>query len=293
MRLHQEQVPLPGQRRPAARRRAASSVERLLAQHRLARLEGQLDVLAVQRVRGGDVHHVHVGVLDQRAVVAVRRGRCRARRRTRRRTPAGARRRPRPRTRRAARRSRHERVGDLAGGEDAPPHRAVAGQRLGADRSGGTSSAGRSSGRSGHRHIVAAPDDAGETPRGERTTSLWFVAYDGVAPDLPTSHRAAQESPHGRRERPDPGHAPPRASCPSGTARSSASSASGGSTPAPRSRRSARSSTCPSTRYYQVLNALIDRPEALAFDPLLVRRLRRLRAARQRARSARRLGFEV
>ena len=47
------------------------------------------------------------------------------------------------------------------------------------------------------------------------------------------------------------------------------------------------------TRYYQVLNALIDRPEALAFDPLLVRRLRRLRATRQRARSARRLGFEV
>jgi hypothetical protein len=47
------------------------------------------------------------------------------------------------------------------------------------------------------------------------------------------------------------------------------------------------------TRYYQVLNALIDRPEALAADPLLVRRLRRLRAERQRARSARRLGFEV
>jgi len=34
------------------------------------------------------------------------------------------------------------------------------------------------------------------------------------------------------------------------------------------------------TRYYQVLNALIDRPEALAFDPLLVRRLRRLRGPR-------------
>jgi hypothetical protein len=47
------------------------------------------------------------------------------------------------------------------------------------------------------------------------------------------------------------------------------------------------------TRYYQVLNALIDRPEALSSDPLLVRRLRRLRAERQRARSARRLGFEV
>ena len=44
------------------------------------------------------------------------------------------------------------------------------------------------------------------------------------------------------------------------------------------------------TRYYQVLNALIDRDEALAADPLLVRRLR---AARQRQRSARRLGFEV
>ena len=47
------------------------------------------------------------------------------------------------------------------------------------------------------------------------------------------------------------------------------------------------------TRYYQVLNALIDRPEALVADPLLVRRLRRMRAERQRARSARRLGFEV
>ena len=47
------------------------------------------------------------------------------------------------------------------------------------------------------------------------------------------------------------------------------------------------------TRYYQVLNALIDRPEALATDPMLVKRLRRLRTARQRARSARRLGFEA
>jgi hypothetical protein len=47
------------------------------------------------------------------------------------------------------------------------------------------------------------------------------------------------------------------------------------------------------TRYYQVLNALIDRPDALAADPMLVKRLRRLRAARQRARSARRLGATV
>ena len=46
------------------------------------------------------------------------------------------------------------------------------------------------------------------------------------------------------------------------------------------------------TRYYQVLNAVIDRPEALAHDPMLVKRLRRVRAARQRARSARRFGVE-
>ncbi|MDQ4037630.1 MAG: DUF3263 domain-containing protein [Actinomycetota bacterium] len=47
------------------------------------------------------------------------------------------------------------------------------------------------------------------------------------------------------------------------------------------------------TRYYQVLNGLIDRPEALAFDPMLVKRLRRLRASRQRQRSARRLGIDL
>jgi hypothetical protein len=43
------------------------------------------------------------------------------------------------------------------------------------------------------------------------------------------------------------------------------------------------------TRYYQDLNNLIDRPEALAADPMLVKRLRRLRSGRQRARAARRL----
>src|SRR5690242_1744133 len=47
------------------------------------------------------------------------------------------------------------------------------------------------------------------------------------------------------------------------------------------------------TRYYQVLNALIDRPEALVHDPMLVKRLRRLRTTRQRARSARRLGLDA
>jgi hypothetical protein len=47
------------------------------------------------------------------------------------------------------------------------------------------------------------------------------------------------------------------------------------------------------TRYYQVLNNVIDNPAALAEDPLLVRRLRRLRSTRQKTRSARRLGFDA
>jgi hypothetical protein len=47
------------------------------------------------------------------------------------------------------------------------------------------------------------------------------------------------------------------------------------------------------TRYYQVLNSLIDNPAALEADPMLIKRLRRLRASRQRARSARRLGIQL
>ncbi|MDF0529480.1 DUF3263 domain-containing protein [Tsukamurella sp. 8F] len=46
------------------------------------------------------------------------------------------------------------------------------------------------------------------------------------------------------------------------------------------------------TRYYQVLNTLVDSSEALAFDPMLVKRLRRVRTSRQKARAARKLGFE-
>jgi Protein of unknown function (DUF3263) len=38
------------------------------------------------------------------------------------------------------------------------------------------------------------------------------------------------------------------------------------------------------TRYYELLNTLIDDPDALAHDPLLVRRLRRQRRERRRAR---------
>ena len=47
------------------------------------------------------------------------------------------------------------------------------------------------------------------------------------------------------------------------------------------------------TRYYQVLNGLLDNPAALEADPMLVKRLRRMRASRQRQRSARRLGLTL
>jgi hypothetical protein len=40
-------------------------------------------------------------------------------------------------------------------------------------------------------------------------------------------------------------------------------------------------------RYYQLLNDLIDREDAMAAAPMLVKRLRRLREARMQARSAR------
>ncbi len=43
------------------------------------------------------------------------------------------------------------------------------------------------------------------------------------------------------------------------------------------------------TRYFQRLNLLLDEPAALAYDPLVVRRLRRERDRRQFERSARRL----
>jgi hypothetical protein len=39
-----------------------------------------------------------------------------------------------------------------------------------------------------------------------------------------------------------------------------------------------------STRYYQLLNGLLDKPEATEHDPVLVGRLRRLRATRARTR---------
>ncbi len=47
------------------------------------------------------------------------------------------------------------------------------------------------------------------------------------------------------------------------------------------------------TRYYQLLNRIIDDEAAVAYDPMLVKRLRRMRSARQRQRAARRLGADV
>ncbi|HKA04522.1 MAG TPA: DUF3263 domain-containing protein [Acidimicrobiales bacterium] len=51
------------------------------------------------------------------------------------------------------------------------------------------------------------------------------------------------------------------------------------------------------SRYYRQLNELLDRSDALEHDPLVVRRLRRLRERRRRARldgvQARRQGMET
>lgn len=43
-------------------------------------------------------------------------------------------------------------------------------------------------------------------------------------------------------------------------------------------------------RYYQVLSAVLASPAALAHDPMLVKRLQRIRDGRAGARAARRLG---
>ncbi len=44
-----------------------------------------------------------------------------------------------------------------------------------------------------------------------------------------------------------------------------------------------------SAAYYQALNALIERPDAVAADPLTVRRLRRMRDRRRAERAGRRV----
>jgi hypothetical protein len=45
--------------------------------------------------------------------------------------------------------------------------------------------------------------------------------------------------------------------------------------------------------YYQLLNNLIDREAALMAEPILVKRLRRLRESRTEARSSSKLGFTL
>jgi hypothetical protein len=46
-------------------------------------------------------------------------------------------------------------------------------------------------------------------------------------------------------------------------------------------------------RYHQLLNRAIGRPAALSYDPMLVRRLQRIRDARRRKRVAGRLGVPL
>jgi len=46
------------------------------------------------------------------------------------------------------------------------------------------------------------------------------------------------------------------------------------------------------TRYYQVLNELLENPAAMERDPILIKRLKRLRMYRQKQRVARLLGAE-
>ncbi len=46
------------------------------------------------------------------------------------------------------------------------------------------------------------------------------------------------------------------------------------------------------TSYYKAVNDLIDRDDAMAYDPMLVKRMRRMRSARNRQRAAAR-GVDV
>jgi hypothetical protein len=47
------------------------------------------------------------------------------------------------------------------------------------------------------------------------------------------------------------------------------------------------------TRYHQLLTRILDDPAALAYDPMTIRRLRRVREARRRRRVAERLGMRL
>lgn len=47
------------------------------------------------------------------------------------------------------------------------------------------------------------------------------------------------------------------------------------------------------TSYYKALNELIDQDTAMAYDPMLVKRMRRMRAARHRRRAAARVDVQA
>ncbi len=47
------------------------------------------------------------------------------------------------------------------------------------------------------------------------------------------------------------------------------------------------------TRYHQLLNRTVDLQAALVYDPMLVRRLRRIRASRRRKRAAGQFGVRL
>lgn len=47
------------------------------------------------------------------------------------------------------------------------------------------------------------------------------------------------------------------------------------------------------TRHYQRLNALLDNPAAMEYNPTMINRLRRQRDQRQNDRSAKRLGLDI
>ena len=46
-------------------------------------------------------------------------------------------------------------------------------------------------------------------------------------------------------------------------------------------------------RYHQLLNRVLEMPDAIAYDPMLVRRLHRVRDARRRRRAAGQLGVRL
>ena len=79
----------------------------------------------------------------------------------------------------------------------------------------------------------------------------------------------------------------PRHRSTSAPERSSTSSVRAGSSTIPKERAIRERFGFSAARYHQLLNRVLEQPEALAYDPMLVRRLHRVRDARRRRRVAR------